>query len=52
MARGESKVNDTLDRPRDLRDPQLHRLRDQLTDLLADEVDRAFAEQEKRIIDK
>ena len=35
-----------LPRPRDPRNPQLHALRDQLTDLLADEVDRAFAEQE------
>jgi len=33
-------------RPRDLRDPMFHELRDRLVDLLADEVDRAFAEQE------
>ncbi len=36
-----------LPRPRDSRDPKLHELRDHLTDLLADEVDRAFAEQEQ-----
>lgn len=34
-------------RPRDPRDPRLHDLRDHLIDLLADEVDRAFAEQER-----
>ena len=34
-------------RPRDPRDPKLHALRDHLIDLLADEVDRAFAEQEQ-----
>ena len=34
-----------LERPRDPR--KLHDLRDHLIDLLADEVDRAFAEQEK-----
>jgi len=37
----------TLERPRDPRNPELHDLRDHLIDLLADEVDRAFAEQEK-----
>jgi len=36
-----------LPRPRDPRDPRLHELRDHLIDLLADEVDRAFAEQEQ-----
>lgn len=36
-----------LPRPRDPRDPKLHELRDHLIDLLADEVDRAFAEQEQ-----
>ena len=36
-----------LERPRDPRNPVLHDLRDHLIDLLADEVDRAFAEQEK-----
>ena len=36
-----------LPRPRDPRDPELHALRDHLIDLLADEVDRAFAEQEQ-----
>jgi len=36
-----------LERPRDPRDPALHELRDQIIDLLADEVDRAFVEQEK-----
>jgi NitT/TauT family transport system ATP-binding protein len=36
-----------LPRPRDPRDPELHKLRDHLIDLLADEVDRAFAEQEQ-----
>lgn len=36
-----------VERPRDPRDPVLHELRDQLIDLLADEVDRAFAEQER-----
>jgi NitT/TauT family transport system ATP-binding protein len=36
-----------LARPRDPRNPLLHDLRDHLIDLLADEVDRAFAEQEK-----
>jgi NitT/TauT family transport system ATP-binding protein len=36
-----------LERPRDPRNPLLHDLRDHLIDLLADEVDRAFAEQEK-----
>ena len=36
-----------MPRPRDPRDPKLHALRDHLIDLLADEVDRAFAEQEQ-----
>ena len=36
-----------LPRPRDHRDPVLRELRDQLIELLADEVDRAFAEQEQ-----
>jgi NitT/TauT family transport system ATP-binding protein len=36
-----------LPRPRNPRDPELHMLRDHLMDLLADEVDRAFAEQEQ-----
>ena len=36
-----------LPRPRDPHDPKLHELRDHLIDLLADEVDRAFAEQEQ-----
>ena len=36
-----------LPRPRDPRDPELHAMRDHLIDLLADEVDRAFAEQEQ-----
>ena len=35
-----------LDRPRNPRDPAFHALHDQLAELLADEVDRAFAEQE------
>ena len=35
-----------IKRPRDPRNPILHNLRDHLIDLLADEVDRAFAEQE------
>ncbi|SON57818.1 Bicarbonate transport ATP-binding protein CmpD [Hartmannibacter diazotrophicus] len=35
-----------LPRPRPTRDPRYHELRDQFMDLLADEVDRAFAEQE------
>ena len=35
-----------VDRPRDPRNPVLHELRDHLIDLLADEVDRAFAQQE------
>jgi NitT/TauT family transport system ATP-binding protein len=36
-----------LPRPRNPRNPKLHTLRDHLMDLLADEVDRAFAEQEQ-----
>jgi NitT/TauT family transport system ATP-binding protein len=36
-----------LPRPRDSRSPQFHALADQLTDLLRDEVERAFAEQER-----
>lgn len=40
-------VNVELDRPRDPRSPGYHALHDQLVDLLADEVDRAFAEQER-----
>jgi len=36
----------TAERPRNLREPRFHALRDELTDLLAAEVDRAFAEQE------
>jgi NitT/TauT family transport system ATP-binding protein len=35
-----------VERPRDPRNPVLHELRDHLIDLLAAEVDRAFAEQE------
>ncbi|WP_197373300.1 ABC transporter ATP-binding protein [Mycolicibacterium baixiangningiae] len=40
-------VNVDLERPRDPRSPGYHALHDQLVDLLADEVDRAFAEQER-----
>jgi NitT/TauT family transport system ATP-binding protein len=40
-------VNVGLDRPRDPRSTGYHALHDQLVDLLADEVDRAFAEQER-----
>lgn len=36
-----------LPRPRDPRSPDFHALSDHLTDLLRDEVDRAFAEQER-----
>ncbi|MDH3661778.1 MAG: ABC transporter ATP-binding protein, partial [Alphaproteobacteria bacterium] len=36
-----------LPRPRDPRDNRFHDMRDHLIDLLADEVDRAFAEQEQ-----
>ncbi len=42
-----SIVEIDMPRPRDPRDPKLHALRDHLIDLLADEVDRAFAEQEQ-----
>jgi NitT/TauT family transport system ATP-binding protein len=38
-----------LPRPRSMRDPQLIALQQQLADLLADEVDRAFLEQEAAI---
>jgi NitT/TauT family transport system ATP-binding protein len=41
-----SVVPVTMPRPRDPRDPGFHTLRDHLIDLLKDEVDRAFAEQE------
>ena len=37
-----------LPRPRNPRDPRFHDLRDRFGELLADEVDRAFAEQEAR----
>lgn len=37
-----------LPRPRPSRDPRYHQYRDLFTELLADEVDRAFAEQEGR----
>ena len=37
-----------MERPRPSRDPRYHEYRDLFTDLLADEVDRAFAEQEGR----
>ena len=40
-------VSVDLERPRDPRSPGYHTLHDQLVDLLADEVDRAFAEQER-----
>ncbi len=36
-----------LPRPRDSRSPEFHAIADHLTDLLRDEVDRAFAEQEQ-----
>jgi NitT/TauT family transport system ATP-binding protein len=36
-----------LERPRDPRSPAYHQLHDQLIDLLRDEVDRAFAQQER-----
>jgi NitT/TauT family transport system ATP-binding protein len=39
-------VDVNLQRPRDPRSPDYHALHDRLVDLLADEVDRAFAEQE------
>ena len=42
-----SIVSIELPRPRDHREPVLRDLRDQLIELLADEVDRAFAEQEQ-----
>jgi NitT/TauT family transport system ATP-binding protein len=42
-----SIVSIELPRPRDHRHPVLRNLRDQLIELLADEVDRAFAEQEQ-----
>lgn len=38
-----------LPRPRETRDPKFHDLRDLFTELLADEVDRAFAEQELQL---
>lgn len=38
-----------MPRPRPPRDPRYHDLRDQLADLLADEVDRAFEQQEARV---
>jgi NitT/TauT family transport system ATP-binding protein len=38
-----------LDRPRDARSPEYHRLSDTLFGLLRDEVDRAFAQQESRV---
>jgi NitT/TauT family transport system ATP-binding protein len=38
-----------LPRPRPTRDPRYHELRDHFAELLADEVDRAFAEQEARV---
>jgi len=44
--RVKSVVPVTLQRPRDPRAPAFHSLRDHLIDLLKDEVDRAFAEQE------
>ncbi len=37
-----------LPRPRNPRDPAVHEIHDRLVDLLGDEVDRAFAEQESR----
>jgi NitT/TauT family transport system ATP-binding protein len=40
-------VDVELDRPRDPRSAAYHELHDRLVDLLADEVDRAFAEQER-----
>jgi NitT/TauT family transport system ATP-binding protein len=39
-----------MGRPRDLRDQGYYRLRETLTDLLRDEVDRAFAEQEAGVL--
>lgn len=38
-----------LPRPRQVRDPRYHALRDHFTDLLADEVDRAFEQQERGV---
>jgi len=40
-------VSVDLSRPRNPRDPAVHELHDRLVDLLRDEVDRAFAEQER-----
>jgi NitT/TauT family transport system ATP-binding protein len=45
--RFKASVNVELERPRDPRSAGYHALRDHLVDLLADEVDRAFAEQER-----
>lgn len=42
-----SMVEVDMPRPRDPRSPAYHVLHDQLVDLLADEVDRAFAQQER-----
>lgn len=41
-----TQIKVDLERPRNPRDPQFHQLHDHLADLMADEVNRAFAEQE------
>jgi NitT/TauT family transport system ATP-binding protein len=38
-----------MERPRDPRSPEYHQLHDHLLDLLRDEVDRAFAQQEQGV---
>lgn len=45
-ARVKAQIEVHLERPRDSRDPEYHQLHSHLIDLLADEVDQAFREQE------
>jgi len=48
--RVKKEIRIDLERPRSPRDPAFHALQDELSELLADEVDRSFADQQRSVI--